>query len=124
LRAARVVQEMGHLLAALLARSSESLPFPAELLRPGSAPPLMLRNWNLLMPVLSGHGVELEQDNKALVVAGGAQLPTLARSFAHARAAAHTLARAHAAPALAHTLNCVFFSFAWRRARAAGRAAG
>ncbi len=71
---------MGHLLAALLARGGRALPFAPELLRASSAPKLMLRNWNLLAPVLEGHGVPLSADAKALIIAGGAfALPRVIR---------------------------------------------
>jgi hypothetical protein len=63
---------VGHLLAGILARGGKSLPFPVELLRAGSAPPVLLRNWNLLSPVLGAYALELTPDNKALIVAGGA----------------------------------------------------
>ncbi len=64
-------QEVGHVLLNILARSGRSPPFAPEQMRPGSAPPLVLRNWNLLAPVLADvAGVDLKADDKALIVAG------------------------------------------------------
>jgi hypothetical protein len=56
-----------------------------------------MRNWNLLLPVLGGHGVEVAQDSKTLIIAGGASRART-HSRAHSRSAAkraHTRARAH-----------------------------
>lgn len=58
------------LLRALLKRQGESLPFPPDVVRPGTAPPLRLCNWRLLLPLLEALGVGVGEDDRTLIVAG------------------------------------------------------
>ena len=63
---------VAHVLQAVLARRGEALPFPTDVLRAGSAPPLRLQNWSLLTPLLAAFDITLSDDDKTLIVAGGA----------------------------------------------------
>jgi hypothetical protein len=63
---------VAHVLQAVLARRGEALPFPTDVLRPGSAPPLRLQNWSLLAPLLAAFDITLSADAQTLIVAGGA----------------------------------------------------
>ena len=72
---------VAHVLQAVLARRGEALPFPTDVLRAGSAPPLRLQNWTLLAPLLAAFDITLSDDNKTLIVAGGAWIsPGAARA--------------------------------------------
>ena len=89
------------LLRTLLARQGERLPFPEDVVRPGTAPPLRLQNWKLLAPLLEALGVPMSDDAKTLIVAGGAPLRRKGRPLHGMRAAcAHAAARAQSASRL------------------------
>ena len=75
--------------AALLFRTSEFIlsiigtdsglsQAPLETFRDANSPVAKLYNWNLLTPVLKALAIEVDQDDKALIVAGGTSHPTSA----------------------------------------------
>ena len=69
------IQGFGTLLSNLGAQRGMP-PAPIDTFKTGGSPVSRLYNWNLLGPVLKPFGIELSNDKKALVVAGGAPPPT------------------------------------------------